>query len=79
MAAEPRLTLVVDGTKLKRLRLGKAWTQEELSKRAGLNLTTVSLLESKKKTVSPRTLQKLAKALEADPFDFAEVVEEVAV
>lgn len=35
------------GQQLKRLRLGKGWTQEELSERSGVAVSTLKLLEAK--------------------------------
>jgi transcriptional regulator with XRE-family HTH domain len=61
------------GDNLKRQRIRKALTQEELARRA--ELTTASVARIERHETEPRmsTLRKLAKALKVDP---AELVEE---
>jgi transcriptional regulator with XRE-family HTH domain len=61
------------GDNLKRQRIRKALTQEELARRA--ELTTASVARIERNETEPRmsTLRKLAKALKVDP---AELVEE---
>jgi transcriptional regulator with XRE-family HTH domain len=50
--------------RLRRLRLDQALTQEELAQAAGLSPGTVTRLEGDPaRSVSPRTVRKLAKAL----------------
>lgn len=51
---------------IKKYRLEKGFSQEELADRAGLHRTYISLLERKKKNVSVRILEKIANALEID-------------
>lgn len=49
---------------LKRLRLEKGWSQEELAERAEVSrMTVVSLEQEPRRVVNSKTLYKLAKAL----------------
>lgn len=43
-------------------------SQEELADKAGLHRTHVSLIEREKRNVSIVTIEKIAKALDIDPF-----------
>ena len=61
------------GDNLKRQRIRKALTQEELAQRAGLTTASVARIERNETEPRMSTLRKLAKALEVDP---AELVEE---
>jgi transcriptional regulator with XRE-family HTH domain len=61
------------GDNLKRQRIRKALTQEELARRAGLTTASVARIERNETEPRMSTLRKLAKALEVDP---AELVEE---
>jgi len=51
---------------IRKYRLEKGFSQEELASKAGLHRTYISLLERKKKNVSVKILEKLAKALNID-------------
>jgi transcriptional regulator with XRE-family HTH domain len=53
------------GQRLKRLRLAKGWTQEELAERSGVAVSTLKLLEAKG-SGSFQRLIKVAVALGAD-------------
>jgi len=57
------------GDNLKRQRIRKALTQEELARKA--RLTTASVARIERNETEPRmsTLRKLAKALDIDPAD----------
>ncbi len=56
--------------KVKRLRRGKAWTQEQLAAEAEIGQSTVAQIESGvRANPHPRTLGKLAKALGVTPAD----------
>jgi transcriptional regulator with XRE-family HTH domain len=58
------------GEKLKRLRRGRALTQVELAEKAGVSQSTVAQIEGgDRPTPHPRTLGKLAEALEVSPAD----------
>jgi transcriptional regulator with XRE-family HTH domain len=61
------------GDNLKRQRIRKALTQEELARRAGLTTASVARIERNETEPRMSTLRKLAKALDVDP---AELVEE---
>lgn len=58
----------VDGEKIKSLRRLKAWTQEELAKRAGLNLRTVQNAEHGGPILLD-SLGRIAEALGVQPRD----------
>ena len=65
------------GEKVRRLRRGKAWTQEQLADAAGVGQSTVAQIESgARPTPHPSTLGKLAKALGVKPADLLEDWEE---
>jgi len=51
------------GMKLKRLRLAKEWSQEQVAKKARITRVYVAQLEAGAKSPTVRTLQRLAKAL----------------
>lgn len=55
------------GNKIKELRLARAWTQEELAKRAGLIQNQLSNYERGKIDPTPSILKKIARALGVDP------------
>jgi transcriptional regulator with XRE-family HTH domain len=60
--------LEIDGNRLRDLRDEKLLSTRELAQKAGLNHTTIVRLESQARVgVLPRTLRKLASALEIDP------------
>ena len=48
---------------LTRERLARGWSQAELARRAGMNATTISLIESGRFQPYPAQLVKLARAL----------------
>jgi len=51
------------GKRLRKLRLEKGWTQEELADKAGMHFTYVGQIERGVRNPSLVNLQKLAKAL----------------
>ena len=59
--------------KVKTLRISKGWTQTELANQARMSATAVHSLEDGG-TPRPSTLLKLAKALGADPIEFAQLL-----
>jgi transcriptional regulator with XRE-family HTH domain len=61
------------GGNLKRLRIERAMTQEELAQAAGIGTNTVTRLEADITEPRPPTLRKLAQALDVEP---AELVRE---
>jgi transcriptional regulator with XRE-family HTH domain len=56
--------------KMKRLRLEKGWTQEELALKADLHRTYIGSIERYERNVSLLNIERIAKALEADIKDF---------
>jgi transcriptional regulator with XRE-family HTH domain len=63
---------VVKLTRLRDLRLRKALNQQELADRAGLTRATLSRLEAGQENPYPRTVRKLAAALDVEPEDLME-------
>jgi transcriptional regulator with XRE-family HTH domain len=55
---------------MKRLRLEKDWTQEELAKRADLHRTYIGSIERYERNVSLLNIERIAKALEVNIKDF---------
>ena len=49
--------------KMKRLRLKKGWSQEELAKRADLHRTYIGSIERNERNVSLLNIERIAKAL----------------
>ena len=57
------------GHNIKRLRKSRNLSQEELALRATLDLTSISETESGLRNSSLKTIQKLAKALNVEPYE----------
>jgi transcriptional regulator with XRE-family HTH domain len=57
------------GENLKRQRIRKALTQEELARQAGLTTASVARIERNETEPHMSTLRKLAKALDIDPAE----------
>lgn len=55
---------------LKRLRLAKGLSQEDLSALAGVDRTYISMLERGKRSPSLITIEKIAAALEMETWEF---------
>ena len=51
------------GNKIKQFRLNKKWSISELSKRSGVSVGLISMLENNKVNVSIKKLQALTEAL----------------
>jgi transcriptional regulator with XRE-family HTH domain len=60
------------GEKVKRLRLGKAWTQAELAEKADVSPSTIVLIEKDQASPHASTRRKLSKALGVDPRELLE-------
>jgi len=56
------------GSKVKRLRVAKGWSQEELGKRAGLHRTYIGSIERRERNVSLINVEKIAKALKVKVY-----------
>jgi transcriptional regulator with XRE-family HTH domain len=59
-------------TRLRRRRLERAWTLDDLSAASGLSPHALSLLERGKREPRPGTIRKLAEALGCEPRDLME-------
>lgn len=57
----------VDGEKIRRLREGRVLSQRELARLAGVTHTTLWRLENGFREARPKTIRKLARALEVEP------------
>ncbi len=55
---------------VRRLRLERGYTQEELSERAGINRNYTGMIERQERSPTVDMLEKLAKALKIDPVAF---------
>ena len=55
--------------KLKILREEKGLTQEELACDAGVSRSTIGMLEVAKRDITLSKLEKIAKALDVDPYE----------
>lgn len=64
MAARLRKTL---GANLRRLRLDRGWSQEELAHRAGLHRTYISSVECAQRNISIDQIERLADAFDTLP------------
>lgn len=65
-------TCYIDMNKVKRTMWEKGWSWAELAQRAGLSLSTMFSLQSKRRKASERTMYKLATALNVEPADIVE-------
>ena len=64
-------------TKLRRLTRERAWSIRELAQRAGVSTDTIYSLEhGRREWAWPRTVRKLAEALEVEPKDLMKGEEE---
>jgi HTH-type transcriptional regulator, competence development regulator len=60
----------ISGEKLRRVRDARLLSQRELAEKAGLSPTTILKLEADRvEEPHPRTVRKLARALEVDPAE----------
>lgn len=55
--------LQIFGSKVKKLRQGRAWSQEELGRRAGLHRTYIGSIERNERNISLVNIEKIASAL----------------
>ena len=60
-------------------RLKKGISMRELARRAGLNIGTISNIESKNKNIAPKTAKLICDVLEANFDDLFEIVESSAI
>ena len=67
----------VSDTKLRRLRRERAWSIRELAQRAGVSTETIYSLEhGRREWAWPRTIRKVAEALDVDPKELVKGEEE---
>ncbi len=59
--------LETDGKQLKRLRRERAMSLRELGEKTGIAYDTINRLELGKQQAQPRTIRKLADALDVEP------------
>ncbi len=64
-----QIAVVKIGDNLKRQRVRKALTQEELARKAALTTASVARIERNETEPRMSTLRKLAKALDIDPAE----------
>ena len=57
------------GFRVKQLRLKKGWSQEKLALNAGLDRTYIPSIEKGERNVSLEVIEKLALALNLEPFE----------
>jgi ribosome-binding protein aMBF1 (putative translation factor) len=57
-------------------RAARDWSQAELAERAGVSPSTVALAETGGTKTSPRTLYRIARALELDPIELLRLPQE---
>jgi transcriptional regulator with XRE-family HTH domain len=62
----------VDGAQLKSLRKERALSQRDLARASGVGPVTISELERGVREAQPRTIRKLAKALNVEPKELME-------
>jgi transcriptional regulator with XRE-family HTH domain len=61
--------LEVDGVRLRQIRRGRAFSQRDLARVTGIAHDTISQLETGKREAQPRTIRRLAEALNVDPSE----------
>ncbi|MDR0867470.1 MAG: helix-turn-helix domain-containing protein [Planctomycetota bacterium] len=64
--------VIIIAERLKRLRLDRKMTQQELSKRSGVQQQTISQYETARNAIGVDNITKLAQALECKPEDIDE-------
>jgi transcriptional regulator with XRE-family HTH domain len=64
--AEPHARLST-GEVIRMLRELKGWTQAELSRRSGISVTNLSLLENEKVEIGKKRAEQLARAFDVHP------------
>jgi transcriptional regulator with XRE-family HTH domain len=59
----------VDGVKLRELRRRRMLSLRELGERSGVAFDNINKLENERRNAQPRTVRKLAEALEVEPHE----------
>ena len=57
----------INGERLRQIRLEQALSQRDLSRMTGVAHDSISQLETGKREAQPKTIRKLAEALEVEP------------
>lgn len=57
----------VDGMRLRQLRREHAWSQRDLARESGVSQDAIARLELGQREAQPRTLRRLAAALDVEP------------
>jgi len=69
-AGEPLKVFQDIGKEIKRMRIEKGWSQEEVAKRAGMEQPDISLIERGKKNITLETLIRLCRILDIKKIEF---------
>lgn len=64
-----------NGERLRQIRLEQALSQRDLSRMTGVAHDSISQLETGKREAQPKTIRKLAEALEVEPKELMESIE----
>ncbi len=59
----------IDGDRLRRLRRGKMLSLRELGERSGVAFDNINKFENERRYAQPRTVRRLAEALDIDPAE----------
>ncbi len=59
----------IDGDRLRRLRRGKMLSLRELGERSGVAFDNINKFENERRHAQPRTVRRLAEALDIDPAE----------
>lgn len=59
----------IDGDRLRRLRRSKMLSLRELGERSGVAFDNINKFENERRYAQPRTVRKLAEALDIDPAE----------
>lgn len=62
----------VDGVKIREIRANRVLSMRDLEERSGVSYNTIWRLETGKTEAHPRTIRRLADALEVEPSDLLE-------
>jgi transcriptional regulator with XRE-family HTH domain len=69
MLAMTERFIQVEGAKLRQLRRRRMLSLRELGEQSGVAFDNINKLENEKRRAQPRTIRKLAEALEVEPHE----------
>jgi transcriptional regulator with XRE-family HTH domain len=69
MLAMAERFIQVEGAKLRQLRRRRMLSLRELGEQSGVAFDNINKLENEKRRAQPRTIRKLAEALEVEPHE----------